>query len=205
MLLNYSKRACKLAGRCSFTQNTVKVFYTQRTCSVLSVRNKKYHSTATRPCRTPGQASRFPPVTSRRMPSTAFPYVLRRQRHPWRPPAPASHPPEGEAGRQGRRALRAPGRAGPSAAGGAAPRREWADSGDAGLRARGGAESTRGCHSRLPLPATSLKYYGAAVAAAGAAAECTMRAVIAFATALGSTLLGGCLLRLGGERPLRAR
>ncbi|XP_065587287.1 alpha-2,8-sialyltransferase 8F-like [Cyrtonyx montezumae] len=32
-----------------------------------------------------------------------------------------------------------------------------------------------------------------------------MRAVVALAAALGGTLLGGCLLRLGGERPLRAR
>ncbi|XP_017672695.1 PREDICTED: alpha-2,8-sialyltransferase 8F isoform X3 [Lepidothrix coronata] len=32
-----------------------------------------------------------------------------------------------------------------------------------------------------------------------------MRAVIALAAALGSLLLGGCLLRLGGQQPLRAR
>uniref|UniRef100_A0A8C3GPF4 ST8 alpha-N-acetyl-neuraminide alpha-2,8-sialyltransferase 6 n=1 Tax=Cairina moschata TaxID=8855 RepID=A0A8C3GPF4_CAIMO len=61
------------------------------------------------------------------------------------------------------------------------------------------------CHGRLPLPAARLKYYGAAAAAAGAAAERTMRAVIALAAALGSLLLAACLLRLGGERPLRAR
>lgn len=94
-----------------------------------------------------------------------------------------------------------PRRAGPARR----PRREGgADGGGAGLRARGGAQRPCGCHGRLPLPAASLKYYGA-VAATGAAVERTMRAVIALAAALGSLLLGGCLLRLGGQQPLRAR
>lgn len=127
---------------------------------MLSVHNtKKYHSTATRPCRTPGQAARFPPVTPRRTPSTALPLARPRQQNPCRLPAPAARPPE-EAGWKGRCALRAPGGARPAAPGGAAPRRERADSGGAGLRARGGAESPRGCHGRLPSPPPPLNTMG---------------------------------------------
>lgn len=91
MLFNYSKRACKLAGRQTviYSKHCRGVLYI--TCSVFSVRNvKKYHSTATR---TPGRAARFPTVIPRRTPARPFPSSCgassthggRQPQHPTRP------------------------------------------------------------------------------------------------------------------------